>query len=482
MSGNRILGGQADSPGRERHRERLRFPSSYAHSRLQSHDTIALLPGSTVRVKNDSHPSSGSTSFCDHNLAVERSEKSGMTTYSIWPYFACTVFLLAIAASPLLKAADAPPNPRGARISTLDGLRGFLALGVFFHHAAFYHEYLLYRQWWLPSRFYTLLGHVGVAMFFMITGYLFWSRIVAERNRLDWLQLYIGRVFRIGPLYLFAFASVLLIVFARGGWHLNVPISQFIKELARWVSLGLFWPHDINNYENTTLILAGVTWTLKFEWDFYLSLPLLALVASRPKVHLPFSVGALMISLAYLGMPHEPTLRAISIAWFLTGMTCGSLAYNGMTAKIRDSLASIIVGTLICTIFIAFDSGYNIGVTMLLGGAFYLLSSGCSFFGLLTSRPARRLGNVSYGIYLLQGLVLTVVLSVHWARSTALRSPLGHWSVILLCAVLLVVVATVTHVGIERTGIDLGKRLGRAVRARNPLAFQTGLKTSAKRG
>ena len=127
-----------------------------------------------------------------------------VSTYSIWPYFACTAFLLIICGSPLFKAADVPPNPGRARISTLDGLRGFLALGVFFHHAAIYHEYLLDQQWRLPpSRFYSLLGQVGVAMFFMITGYLFWSRVVTERGRLDWLQLYIGRVFRIGPLYLF---------------------------------------------------------------------------------------------------------------------------------------------------------------------------------------------------------------------------------------------------------------------------------------
>ncbi len=391
-----------------------------------------------------------------------------MSTYSIWPYSACTVFLLVIAASPLFKAADAPPNPRGARISTLDGLRGFLALGVFFHHAAIYHEYLLYQQWRLPPwGFYSLLGQVGVAMFFMITGYLFWSRIVAERGRLDWLQLYIGRVFRIGPLYLFAFAAVLVIVFARGGWHLNVPAYQFLKGIIQWLSLGLLRADDINNYKNTNLILAGVMWTLKYEWYFYLSLPVLALAASKPKIHLPFSAGALVISLAYMGTHTEPAEMAppsVCIALFLTGMTCGSLACNGMAAKIRDSLSSVIVGTLICTVFIAFNSCHNIGVTMLLGGIFYFISSGCSFFGLLTSRPARRLGDVSYGIYLLQGLVLTVVFSVKWARDIALWSPLGHWSVILLCAVLLVVVATVTHVGVERTGIDLGKQLGRAVR------------------
>jgi peptidoglycan/LPS O-acetylase OafA/YrhL len=388
-----------------------------------------------------------------------------MSTYSVWPYFAEMALLLLIAASPLFGAADVPPNPGVSRISTLDGLRGFLALGVFFHHGAIYHRYLSDGAWSLPpSRFYSLIGQVGVAMFFMITGYLFWSRIVAERGRLDWLQLYIGRVFRIGPLYLFAIACAAVIVLTRVGLHLNVSVLQLGAELGRFLSLGLIPMDDINGYPNSEMLLAGVTWTLRYEWYFYLSLPLLALVAGRSKLHLPFAFVMLTISLMYLTTHTKPSVSAplsVCIALFLIGMTCGSLVRTGMIAKIADPLGSLAVVILICTVFIIFDSSHNVGATLLLGGAFYLIASGCSLFGLLTSRAALRLGNVSYGIYLLQGLVLTIVFSLNWTRDTALLSPLGHWSMLLLCGILLVVVATVVHVAIERTGIDIGKRLGR---------------------
>jgi hypothetical protein len=40
--------------------------------------------------------------------------------YSIWPYFACMVLLLALACAPFFAIADTPPNPRGNRISNLD--------------------------------------------------------------------------------------------------------------------------------------------------------------------------------------------------------------------------------------------------------------------------------------------------------------------------------------------------------------------------
>jgi peptidoglycan/LPS O-acetylase OafA/YrhL len=389
-----------------------------------------------------------------------------MNVHSIWPYFACMVFVLVIASTPLFKAADVPPNPRGLRISTLDGLRGFLALGVFFYHGTLYHDYLSDGRWVGASRFYSVLASAGVGTFFMITGYLFWSRVVAEKGRPDWLQLYIGRVFRIGPLYLFAVVSMLVIIFVRLGPHLNVPALQLVKELIRWFSLGFLGIHDINGYPQTYLLLAGVTWTLKFEWYFYISLPLLALAARSGRLHLPFAAGALMISLVYATIQPSASLpsNAILVTLFLVGMTCGSLAHNSMTPKLAEPLGSVIVGILVCAVFISFDSSYTAGATVLLGCAFFLIASGCSFFGVLMSRPARRLGDVSYGIYLLHGLVLTLVFSVEWARELSLGSPLGHWSMILLCAVLLVLVATFTHVWVERTGIELGRRLGRALR------------------
>src|SRR5437588_408274 len=158
-----------------------------------------------------------------------------MTVYSVWPYFACMVVLLAIVgAAPLFQAAGTPPSPGRNRVTALDGLRDFLALGVFFHHTAIYNRYLIDGEWALPpSQFYTLLGQVGVAVFFMITGYLFWSRMIAANGRPEWLSLYTGRVFRIGPLYLFAAVLVLSLVFIRTE-HLNVPLPILAKQLGEW--------------------------------------------------------------------------------------------------------------------------------------------------------------------------------------------------------------------------------------------------------
>ena len=122
-------------------------------------------------------------------------------------------------------------------------------------------------------------------------------------------------------------------------------------------------------------------------------------------------------------------------------------------------------------------SNSAIGPVVLLGGAFYLITSGCTVFTLLVSRPARRLGNVSYGIYLLQGLVLAAVFRPAPLRDAAIAHPAYHWTLALLAAVLLVAVATAAHVGIERPGIALGRYVA-AANAVDPSSMKAKDKTA----
>lgn len=386
-----------------------------------------------------------------------------MTVYALWPYpvIMCVLFLLA--ASPLLRAADAPPGRHGSRISTLDGLRGLLALGVFFHHAAIYHEYLLDGQWRLPpSRFYTLLGQGAVAMFFMITGFLFWSRLIKRKERTEWFALYVGRIFRIGPVYLVAVFCALVVIFLKVGFAANATAVELLNEIGHWLALGYLPLTPVNGYSDAPLVLAEVTWTLHYEWLFYASLLALVIPARWPNLHLPFAAGALLLSLVYL--PMHPGVPAASVCLFLCGMLCGSLMHEGIVVKTSDAITSATAGFLIGLVFVAFATAYTVGPIILLGAAFYFIASGSTLFGLLTSRPARRLGNVSYGIYLLQGLSFAVVFMFASAKGVALGSPFGHWLIVLLCAILLVSAATVCHVLIERPGIELGKRLTSVLR------------------
>jgi peptidoglycan/LPS O-acetylase OafA/YrhL len=379
--------------------------------------------------------------------------------YSIWPALACLALLLAAASVLPFGSVDIPAGRR-QRISVLDGLRGFLALGVFFHHAAIYHRYILDGVWARPpSAVFVLFGQVGVALFFMITGYLFWSRTIAERGRPDWLSLYIGRVFRIGPLYLVAAGTMLAAVFVLTGFRISEPPARLSEHLLRWSLLGLFRSTEVNGFENPGRLLADVTWTLRYEWLFYFSLVATALAARSPKFHLPAIVVALTTGLAYLalGGAERHQLVAACICLFLDGMCCASLRAKGFTLRLPDWASSALVIAIGVLVFTSFSTAYLAAPVLLLGVIFYLIISDASVFGLLRTRAARRLGDVSYGIYLLQGLVLYFVFSFAPVRTFALASPLRHWAVICICALLLTAAAALAHHMIELPGIRFGK-------------------------
>jgi peptidoglycan/LPS O-acetylase OafA/YrhL len=376
--------------------------------------------------------------------------------YSVWPFFVELAAAMLLIATPLFAAADAPPSPHPRRLKTLDGLRGFLALGVFFHHVAVYHRYLIDGAWISPPAiFYACLGKICVLFFFMITGYLFWSRLIRERGTPSWLKLYVGRVFRIGPLYLFTFACMAFAAFALTGFYLQVSISTLCKELSVALSLGIVQPHNINAFSNTALLINAVTWSLRDEWIFYLCLPFVAIFARRKGWHLPIVAG--LLAVVMLVKLFFPSLSQCDVpASFLWGMLCASLLATNRVVRVPDTISSTAVAVLLFISFIA-RSATSFHSMLCMGITFYLINTGCSFFGLLTTTPARRLGDVSYGIYLLQGLPQALFFRPPFFASIALASPLGHWSLALLATLTLVGLATLTHVYIERPGIALGR-------------------------
>jgi peptidoglycan/LPS O-acetylase OafA/YrhL len=380
--------------------------------------------------------------------------------FSIWPFFVEIGLLLAIAATPLLRGADVAPAPGGNRTGSLDGLRGFLALGVFFHHVAISQQYLRNGQWISPtSRFYNLLGGSGVALFFMITGYLFYGQLLRTKGRPHWKKLYTGRLFRILPLYWFMFALVLLGVGIDTGWHRQMGRLTILLQTARWSLGGLFKEAPINGSALAQQITASVTWTLQYEWLFYLSLFFLAFAVRRRWVGRtlpPLLLCAVLLEGVLAG---KPQLEWMSVGLLLTGMSVAIIKTAKPDLRIQSTLGSVLVIALLIAAFLTARSIYTPLPVVFLGLAFLLICMGADIFGLLLTQPARRLGNISYGIYLLQGAVLTAASSIGKVRALDLTSPVDHWLVSLAEALTLIALATLAHRFIERPAIDLGRRL-----------------------
>lgn len=375
---------------------------------------------------------------------------------AIWPVFVCAGLLWAIAATPLFAAAG-QPDQSPERVSTLDGLRGFLALAVFFHHGAFYQSFITAGVWDSPFHFFRCIGPYGVMMFFMTTGYLFWSKLLRADGRANWRALYIGRVFRIGPVYLVAVAAVLVLVFTITGLQLQASPKDLAVSLVKWLALGLFIPPDVNGVPRTQLWLAGVTWSLRFEWLFYASLPVLALLARSRRWRRPAVLAVLAAALAWaaLGGPYVYDSPRRILPLFLIGMAC---AASPARPWMRGWMGSALALAAIAVAFAAPDPLAMLPV-IALGVAFWMVVAGASLFGLLRTPAAVRLGDISYGLYMLQGLALAAAFRPAPLQAFALGGPVQYWLLEAAAAILLVLLALAVHVAVERPGIALGKRI-----------------------
>src|SRR4051794_17854601 len=99
------------------------------------------------------------------------------------------------------------------RTAMVDGLRGWLALGVLLTHAACMHSHFSNGTWdssraWI----YGQTGPVGVSLFFMVTAFLFWGRVLRTQGGLNVQAFFRSRVRRIVPMYLASVLIVLLVV------------------------------------------------------------------------------------------------------------------------------------------------------------------------------------------------------------------------------------------------------------------------------
>jgi len=203
---------------------------------------------------------------------------------SIWPYFAlmllfgCEACLIQHLV-PFYKSALRKEISNPSRAAELDGLRGLLALGVFFTHAQTFRQWVISGNWEAPSsNFYSQLSVAPVGMFFLITGFLFWTKV--QRGTLGDLKLFFGqRVMRLFPAYLFACLLIALVVAKESQFRRYVPWSDISKSALSFLSFLLIPGGLPNGFKNAQLIYANVFWSLRLEWMFYLLLPLLSLFA-----------------------------------------------------------------------------------------------------------------------------------------------------------------------------------------------------------
>ena len=330
----------------------------------------------------------------------------------------------------------------GSRFHSVDGLRGYLALGVAFHHLTLNYEYYRMGEWGrAPSNLSAFLGKGSVALFFMITGFLFWNRAMDTEGGFRIYAFYRSRLRRILPMYLVAVLLLVLTALAMTGLTLQVSLLHLMRSIFAWVLFTFPGEMEINGYEHTRLINT-VFWSLVWEWKFYLILPVLA-VFSGPRYRW-YILGVVALLLLIFD-------RA-SFAWFFCGGALAAMLtrLNDVKSVARTRGASLAAFGLIAVSVVYVPYARGLSALALLVIPFAIISGGNTLFGLLIFRPARLLGVLSYSVYLLHNWVLFVISNIvnRYVSLEKISEP-AYWGLGAVIVVATVTLASVTYRFIE---------------------------------
>jgi peptidoglycan/LPS O-acetylase OafA/YrhL len=288
------------------------------------------------------------------------------------------------------------------RLLPMEGLRGLAVLLVFFVH----YSSQLAQAFHLPlpavGAALERIGHVGVDLFFVLSGYLIYGALI-QRPR-PYLGFLLRRVQRLYPTFLVVLALHLLAaMLSSSGGGLPSGMRERLLLLAANLLLlpGLF---DIQG-------IVVVAWSLSYEMAFYLVVPLVV-AGLRLRRWLPARRVALLLVVLVLMQLLEWAHRRMGM--FLCGMLLvemlGLLRERLRRAPWLDALALAALPPMAAAILaevppVVTDGAVCIGCFLLCAAA--LGRDGPVARGLRLT-PLRWLGNMSYSYYLLHGFMLVL--------------------------------------------------------------------------
>lgn len=359
------------------------------------------------------------------------------------PYVFVFLFLVIaglIFSLPAFKYIDSKNEKNHKHNVPLDSLRYFLASFVFIAHSIGIYDFVLHGTFRGKYEEINMLAKVGVALFFAITGALFWAKI--KKGNTNWIQLYKARFFRIIPLMWFnsLIICITIILITK-----EVPTSSIYS----WFDFINNKRPDFSSLNGSWIFTGGVFWTLVYEWGFYFALPLLSIFAKRS---FELSTG-LAFLLIYIGKAFIPDLPLHYLMFFVIGMLADDISDKITPTKVHLNIAlALSIVTLLY--YMPYTNDVSSFSNVLLFIIIFCVYKGADLFGILSIRGFKRLGEASYSIYIMHALILYSAMKV----ASKYDVLIGNETIIFIsCYFIILLASSVTYSYIEKPFIRLGR-------------------------
>lgn len=314
------------------------------------------------------------------------------------------IFLSFMAASYICQKVNLLPhiNPglSEKRYLFIDGLRGIAAVSVVAGHIWRVGVKGVDLNGFYLSEWADFVAAFGVQVFFCITGFLFFDQVIRRNATFDWEKFYIARIKRLAPLFFVTMTlCILLLILSK---YREIPSFTFGDAYSA-MSLYLFgFGGQVKILGLDSGLLTAVTWTLPFEWRFYLLLPIacIAIKAKKTKYLLAFVI--LIAALSFI-------IDAMNIwPYFLIG---AASAYAFNIIKIKSSVLTNIVFLVgiasLCLSPLLIKSKYDLPSFIIM--LVFFMSIVLSKPKLLTKNTFVYTGEASYSIYLVHSIMCVVI-------------------------------------------------------------------------
>jgi peptidoglycan/LPS O-acetylase OafA/YrhL len=203
-----------------------------------------------------------------------------------------------------------------------------------------------------------------------------------------------------------------------------------------------------------------VTWTLSYEFFFYVSLPLFGAIFIYRRQWWTIVLCLIGIYLTYKLFSLEHSLKKQILMSFLGGIFAAYWVRRpNLLAWAQTTTAGVIALVALLVVMTVFRKSYAVAPLMLLSLFFVVVASGNTLFGALKLRSVHWMGEISYSTYLLHGFLIWLMMHPLTVTPPYDLYSSGPFLVrMVLCSCLLIAVSSLTYWYIEKPGIALGKR------------------------